>query len=255
MTQRVNYLLIALFSVLLAACSSSSQQGRYAMEHDAAPLRKPTELEMQDAIVTPVVKSASASRPYEVRGKRYTPMLDETGYAEEGIASWYGRKFHNYHTSNGEVYDMFAMTAAHKTLPLPSFARVTNLDNGKSVIVRVNDRGPFHDDRIIDLSYSAAYKLGYYRQGTARVKVEAVTLANSAPRLSYIQVAAGRRHGAVEPLAFQLRQQYHVPTNIVEKDGIYRLRLGPIKDAAEAQAVLEKLKQNQFQNAFLLYSE
>ena len=95
MTQRVNYLLIALFSVLLAACSSSSQQGRYAMEHDAAPLRKPTELEMQDAIVTPVVKSASASRPYEVRGKRYTPMLDETGYAEEGIASWYGRKFHN----------------------------------------------------------------------------------------------------------------------------------------------------------------
>jgi rare lipoprotein A (peptidoglycan hydrolase) len=87
MTQRVNYLLIALFSVLLAACSSSSQQGRYAMEHDAAPLRKPTELEMQDAIVTPVVKSASASRPYEVRGKRYTPMLDETGYAEEGIAA------------------------------------------------------------------------------------------------------------------------------------------------------------------------
>ncbi len=255
MTQRANFLLIALFSVLLAACSSSSQQGRYAMEHDAAPLRKPTELEMQDAIVTAVVKSASASRPYEVRGKRYTPMLDETGYAEEGIASWYGRKFHNYHTSNGEVYDMFAMTAAHKTLPLPSFARVTNLDNGKSVIVRVNDRGPFHDDRIIDLSYSAAYKLGYYRQGTARVKVEAVTLANSAPRLSYIQVAAGSTLANVEALAFQLRQQYHVPTNIVEKDGIYRLRLGPIKDAAEAQAVLEKLKQNQFQNAFLLYSE
>ncbi len=254
MTQPVNHLFIVLFLMLLTACSSS-QQGRYAMEHDAAPLRKPTELEMQDAIVTPVVKSASASRPYEVRGKRYTPMLDETGYVEEGVASWYGRKFHNYHTSNGEVYDMFAMTAAHKTLPLPSFARVTNLANGKSVIVRVNDRGPFHEDRIIDLSYSAAYKLGYYRQGTARVKVEAVTLVNSAPRLSYIQVAAGSTLANVEALAFQLRQQYHVSTNIVEKDGIYRLRLGPIKDAAEAQAVLDKLKQHQFKNAFLLYSE
>ncbi|UJX26727.1 septal ring lytic transglycosylase RlpA family protein [Pseudoalteromonas sp. CF6-2] len=255
MINRVNLLFIVLMCVLLTACSSSSQRGRYAMEHDAAPLRKPTELEMQDAVVTPVVKSASAGRPYEVLGKRYTPMLDETGYSEEGIASWYGRKFHNYHTSNGEIYDMFAMSAAHKTLPLPSFARVTNLDNGKSVIVRVNDRGPFHDDRLIDLSYAAAYKLGYYTKGTARVKVEAITLADSAPRLSYIQVAAGSTLANVEALAFQLRQQYHVPTNIVEKDGIYRLRLGPIKDAAEAQTVLNKLKQNQFQNAFLLYSE
>jgi rare lipoprotein A len=85
------------------------------MSHDSAPLRAPTALEMQDAIVTEVQKSASASRPYEVLGKRYTPMLDEMGYKEEGIASWYGRKFHGYHTSNGEIYDMFAMTAAHKT--------------------------------------------------------------------------------------------------------------------------------------------
>ncbi|WP_404340546.1 septal ring lytic transglycosylase RlpA family protein [Pseudoalteromonas mariniglutinosa] len=250
----IKILIITSVITLLAACSSSNA-GRYSMRHDSAPLRKPTVLEMQDAVVTDVIKSASAGRPYEVRGKRYTPMLDETGYIAEGIASWYGRKFHNHHTSNGEVYNMFAMTAAHKTLPLPSFARVTNLENGKSAIVRINDRGPFHDNRLIDLSYSAAYKLGYHLQGTARVKVEAITLASSAPRLSYIQVAAGSTLSNIEALAFKLRQQYHLPTNIVAKDNMYRLRLGPIKNADEAQNVLKQLKQNQFQNAFLLYSE
>jgi|TARA_R110001606_G_scaffold73582_8_gene169712 rare lipoprotein A len=225
------------------------------MRHDSAPLRAPTELEMQDAIVTKVTKSASAGRAYTVNGKNYTPMLDETGYSEEGIASWYGRKFHGYHTSNGEIYDMFAMTAAHKTLPLPSFVKVTNTSNGKSVIVRVNDRGPFHDDRLIDLSYAAAYKLGYYHHGTAKVKLEAITMPDSTARLSYIQVAAGSTLENIEALAYTLRQQYQLPTNIVEKDAIYRLRLGPIKNAEQAQQVLEKLKQDQFQNAFLLYSE
>ncbi|MEM5553067.1 septal ring lytic transglycosylase RlpA family protein [Pseudoalteromonas neustonica] len=250
---------ISLIIITLTACSSSGSEtdhsSRYSMRHDSAPLRPPTQLEMQNAVVTAVTKSASAGRPYTVRGKGYTPMLDETGYSEEGIASWYGRKFHGYHTSNGEVYDMFAMTAAHKTLPLPSFVKVTNTSNGKSVIVRVNDRGPFHDDRLIDLSYSAAYKLGYYRQGTARVKIEAITMADSTLRLSYIQVAAGSTLKNIEALAYTLRQQYALPTSIVEKDNIYRLRLGPIKDAEQAQQVLDKLKQNQFQNAFLLYSQ
>jgi rare lipoprotein A len=225
------------------------------MRHDAAPLRAPTNLEMQDAIVTNVTKSASASRPYEVFGKRYTPMLDETGYNTQGVASWYGRKFHGYHTSNGEIYDMFAMTAAHKTLPLPSFVRVTNTENGKSIIVRVNDRGPFHDDRVIDLSYAAAYKLGYYHHGTAKVKLEAVTLASKAVSQTYIQVAAGSTLSNIEALASILRQQYKLPTNIVEKNAIYRLHLGPIINAQHAQQVLKKLKQNQFQNAFLLYTQ
>ena len=182
-------------------------------------------------------------------------MLDETGYSEEGIASWYGRKFHGYHTSNGETYDMFAMTAAHKTLPLPSFVRVTNTANGKSVIVRVNDRGPFHDDRIIDLSYAAAYKLGYYTHGTAKVKLEAVTLAGATARQTYIQVAAGSTLANIEALASTLREQYKLPTNIVQKDDIYRLHLGPIKDTPHADEVLKKLKENQFQNAFLLYTQ
>ncbi|KAA1163632.1 septal ring lytic transglycosylase RlpA family protein [Pseudoalteromonas fuliginea] len=246
--------LITVFLILtLSACSSSSN--RYHMRHDSAPLRAPTALEMQDAIITDVTKSASASRPYTVLGKSYSPMLDESGYSEEGIASWYGRKFHGYHTSNGETYDMFAMTAAHKTLPLPSFVKVTNTANGKSVIVRVNDRGPFHDDRIIDLSYAAAYKLGYYTHGTARVKLEAVTLAGATARQTYIQVAAGSTLANIEALASTLREQYKLPTNIVQKDDIYKLHLGPIKDTPHADEVLKELKQNQFQNAFLLYTQ
>lgn len=123
------------------------------------------------------------------------------------------------------------------------------------MIVRVNDRGPFHDDRIIDLSYAAAYKLGYYTHGTAKVKLEAITLDSIPARKTYIQVAAGSTLSNIEALASTLRLQYQVPTNIVKADNIYRLHLGPIKDAQHAQDVLKKLKQNQFQNAFLLYTQ
>lgn len=244
---------IILFLLLLNACSS--QNGRYSMRHDSAPLRAPTALEMQDAIVGNVIKSASTTRPYTVLGKHYTPMLDETDFVQTGIASWYGRKFHGYHTSNGEIYDMFAMTAAHKTLPLPSFVRVTNIENGKSAIVRVNDRGPFHDNRIIDLSYAAAYKLGVYAHGTAKVKVEAITLEDSFSRRAYVQVAAGSSLANIEALATTLRARYQLPTNIIKDHAVYKLHLGPIKDALHAQQVLTTLKQNQFQNAFLLYTQ
>ncbi|WP_026111314.1 septal ring lytic transglycosylase RlpA family protein [Pseudoalteromonas ruthenica] len=250
----VRALVLTLITLLISACSTPS--GRYHMRHDAAPLRQPTALELQDAVITDEPKSAAANRPYEVRGRHYVPIFDERGFTQQGIASWYGRKFHGYHTSNGETYNMFAMTAAHKTLPLPSFVRVTNLDNGKSVIVRVNDRGPFHDDRIIDLSYSAAYKLGYHRQGTARVKLEAVTLADAKPRTKYIQVAAGSKLANIEALAYQLEQQYHIPTNIKKQnDGIFRLRLGPITDENQAQSLLKQLKSGQFAQAFLLYDD
>jgi len=111
---------------------------------------------------------------YSVNGKTYYPLDKAKGYREVGLASWYGTQFHSKPTSNGEIYDLYGMTAAHKTLPLPSYVRVTNLANGKSVILRVNDRGPFHKDRIIDLSYAAALKLGYAESGVARVQVEAI---------------------------------------------------------------------------------
>ncbi|CCQ12510.1 Rare lipoprotein A precursor [Pseudoalteromonas luteoviolacea B = ATCC 29581] len=210
---------------------------------------------MQDAVVTNVVKSQSASRPYTVLGKSYTPMRSEKGYQEQGIASWYGRKFHGYHTSNGEIFNMFAMTAAHKTLPLPSFVRVTNLENGKSAILRVNDRGPFHDDRIIDLSYAAAYKLGYYRNGTARVKIEAITLEGNPSHFTYIQVAASSSLQSLTALGEQLGREHQVGTNITKDKEIYKLRLGPIVSEEAAYKVLDLLKNGQFNQAFLLYSD
>jgi rare lipoprotein A len=114
------------------------------------------------------------ANPYTVLGKTYFPLQESKTYVASGTASWYGTKFHGQNTANGEVYDLYGMSAAHKTLPLPSYVRVTNLDNNKSVILRVNDRGPFYSDRIIDLSYAAAKKLGYAEIGTARVKVEGI---------------------------------------------------------------------------------
>ena len=139
----------------------------------------PDEIPDVDAIPEPEVRdeprARTGNRAYTVLGTKYRVLDDHEGYEEEGGASYYGKKFHGRRTSSGEVYDMYAFTAAHKSLPLPSFARVTNLDNGKSVVVRVNDRGPFHKGRIIDLSYAAAVKLGYRERGTARVRVEALS--------------------------------------------------------------------------------
>ncbi len=120
-----------------------------------------------------------ANRPYVALGKNYTPLTEPGSYKERGIASWYGKKFHGQRTSSGEVYDMYGMTAAHPTLPIPSYARVTNLANKKSVVVRVNDRGPFLHDRIMDLSYVAAHKLGLVGNGSTEVEVESIAVDNA----------------------------------------------------------------------------
>ena len=148
-----------------------------------------------DCIAEPLVtrepRSAIGNRsPYSVLGKKYEVMQRVDGYVERGTASYYGNKFHGRRTSNQEVYDMYAFTAAHKTLPLPSFARVTNLDNGKSVVVRVNDRGPFHEGRVIDLSYAAAVKLGITQRGTGNVEVRALTSADQGNMLASAPAAA-----------------------------------------------------------------
>ena len=132
----------------------------------------------------------AANNPYTVFGQRYVPYKTLTPYRQRGVGSWYGRKFHGQRTSSGEPYDMYAMSAAHATLPIPSYARVTNLANGRSVMVRINDRGPFHSGRLIDLSYAAAYKLGYAGAGSASVEVESIT-AEQMPL-----IAARRRQAA-----------------------------------------------------------
>ena len=167
---------ISVLIALLAACSSSGRRGGGYYLDDGPDAVPPANLDaVPDAVpkIEPFV--AGTSKPYVVFGKTYTPDLSGGPYKAQGRASWYGRKFHGNTTATGERYNMYTMTAAHPTLPLPSYARVTRVSNGKSVVVRVNDRGPFLNDRVIDLSYVAAYKLGMLGPGSAEVLVERIT--------------------------------------------------------------------------------
>ena len=156
--------------------------GGYYMDDGPGDSPPPNLEQTPDAVPRnePPLKSA-ANRPYVVFGKTYTPTLNYGNFKQRGVASWYGRKFHGQKTSSGEPYDMYGMTAAHPTLPIPSYVRVTNLTNGRVVTVRVNDRGPFHSERIIDLSYTAALKLGYIGQGSTQVEIEQVRGDGSVP--------------------------------------------------------------------------
>src|SRR5437867_189714 len=148
-----------------------------------------------------------ANRPYSVFGRDYVPAITLRPYKERGLASWYGRKFHNQKTSTGEMYDMFAMTAAHPTLPLPSYARVTNVVNSKSVIVRVNDRGPFHPGRVIDLSYAAAYRLGIAQNGSGEVMIESVLPASAPTTAVVIPLPPVAVTEAIPPKAIPVAQE------------------------------------------------
>ncbi|MEZ5728325.1 MAG: septal ring lytic transglycosylase RlpA family protein [Burkholderiaceae bacterium] len=188
-------------SVGLAACSTSN---RGAFYQDDGPGRgPPTDIaRIPDAQPRDEPLRRAANRPYLVFGKRFTPMTERRPFKQRGEASWYGRKFHGRKTAIGERYDMYAMTAAHPTLPLPSFVRVTNLSNGRQVVVRVNDRGPFLNDRIIDLSWTAAAKLGYERDGHAQVEVELVMPgADAAPMVAAVAPETATNDAAGEPSA------------------------------------------------------
>lgn len=232
---------------------SLSQDERYSRKHDSAPedaaLQRIAELE------EPVPKTEPRARygngpVYEVRGKTYHVLDSAAGYHARGLASWYGAKFHGHLTSSLEPYDMYKFTAAHKTLPLPTYARVTNLDNGRSVVVRINDRGPFHGDRLIDLSYAAAVRLGIWKQGTGRVEVDAIVPGEEelppppvvsadldAPRL-YLQAGAFADIGNARQLVDRLRGLGLGPVEIVPAtvDGKrwQRVWLGPFDTMAAA---------------------
>ena len=164
---------------LLSSLSGCQSGDSFARQKDSGPGHEVDVSQLADAIprVDPIT-IAGNKNPYTVNGVTYQLMSSAKGYSEEGMASWYGNKFHGRKTSNGETYSMYGMTAAHKTLPIPAYVRVTNLTNGRQIIVRVNDRGPFHGGRIIDLSYAGAKKLGYHQHGTARVRVDAIDPAN-----------------------------------------------------------------------------
>ena len=181
---------------------------------------------------------------YEVFGKTYRVMENSLGYREIGIASWYGTKFHGNLTANGETYDMYGMSAAHKALPLPTFVKVTNLDNGKNVVLRVNDRGPFHDDRVVDLSWEAARQLGFDHQGTAPVVVEALDKLNYPGRTRaeasssfYLQVGAFSDADGAKSLLSEIRKlmdkngyTFNVRALVSEIDTgvLHKVWIGPI---------------------------
>jgi rare lipoprotein A len=203
--------------------------------------------------------------PYTVLGRSYRVMQRAEGHVERGIASWYGEKFHARATSSMEPYDMYAFTAAHKTLPLPTYARVTNLENGRSVVVKVNDRGPFKDDRVIDLSYVAAVKLGMHLQGTARVEVRVLEGGTPLPTSSgasvrqaiamqppegtrpYVQLGSFADKANAESLLRKLREQADLrdlSLQRVKLDGrrLWRVRLGPQRSMADAAEQLNRIR-------------
>ena len=257
--------LLAATAIALQGCSSSPapssepvsgdeyQAKRYSQAQDAAPLKHIGPEDVQDAVprADPILAVGNKS-PYTVNGVSYEILKDYRNYRERGTASWYGSKFHGHETSNGEIFDLYAASAAHKTLPIPSYARVTNLDNGRSVVVRVNDRGPFHGDRLIDLSYGAAVKLGYMEHGTAPVEVEVLNIAGVDDRRDvpgghyrYLQLGAFGAESSAQRLQAELQAFLQVPVFIsnVESAGklLYRVRIGPLADADELAMVKQQL--------------
>ncbi len=188
------------------------------------------------------------AKPYTVLGKTYYPLKSAHGFIEEGVASWYGPNFHGKTTANGEIYNQFAMTAAHKILPLGTQVRVTRLDNGRSIIVRVNDRGPFVDDRIIDLSRAAATRLGMMGAGTARVRVQSIgTVADSTPSGDikgnfFIQVGAFGDKANARKLIGILTKSGRKGRLLFGGNNMWNVQVGPWGDSNEAKKVLPALK-------------
>ncbi len=236
--------------LLLSAC------GLIPKQQDSGPQR-PVDLSyVTDAIPKPEPKSPYGNpKSYEQDGITYTVLDSPKGYKERGDASWYGTKFHGERTSSGENYDMYAMTAAHKTLPLPTFAKVTNLANGKSVIVRINDRGPFKEGRIIDLSYAAAYKLGFHLKGTTQVEVETIVPEGTHEVVSvsevpkghqiYVQVGAFSNTEKAEKLRQAIKSSipWDVYLSPVKRNRItlHRLRVGPLPSLEVASQLVQTL--------------
>jgi rare lipoprotein A len=229
-----------------------SAKGGYYKD-DGPEANPPPNLDaIPDAVPKPEVLNKYTNRPYTALGQDYVPDTTVRKYRETGLASWYGRRFNGKKTASGEIYNMYAMSAAHRTLPIPSYARVTSLDNGKSVVVRINDRGPFHSKRIIDLSYTAAHKLGIIGSGSGRVEVESVTpddeaKKDDAPEApgTYLQLGSfSSRSHAEKALADATARLGHTdtPLLILAKNNRYRVALGPFADRDSADAAAQEVQ-------------
>ena len=272
----------ALAAMIIAGCGSTASRpatgkpGGYYLD-DGPGANPPANL---DSIAEPVPKiepiNKFTSRPYAVLGHAYTPYTRLAPYKARGIASWYGKRYHGQKTSTGEVYDMYSMTAAHTLLPLPSYARVTNVATGKSVVVRVNDRGPFHEDRLIDLSYLAAQRLGLLGRGSGMVEVEAIipgddtpaAAVNTAPQTVpaavaqpaapattaavsaetggiYVQLGAFSAPGNADAFLQKMRMDLGWladSMNVYKKGGLYRVHAGPYPSREEADRAAQRVQ-------------
>jgi rare lipoprotein A len=269
-------LLWAATCALVAACGTTPKvppRGGGYYQGDGPPERPPADLaSVPDAVPRVEPPHPYANRPYVALGRTYTPLSGDAPFRQRGLASWYGRQFHGNRTASGEIYDMFAMTAAHPTLPIPSYVRVTGVKSGASVIVRVNDRGPFKDDRIIDLSYAAATKLGFAAAGTGEVEIERLTNADIASgrccRRSALAAAAPVPAPAAEPAAAALpvadsgastgtplpeiataRFGEAVPGNTRPDAPRWSVQLGAFAQAANAEALRARLAEQLARNA------
>ena len=224
---------------LLSGCATMGYLPPPPETQDGAPEQVPYDLlSLPDPMPTQEPPSRYGNPPtYEVSGKTYATLKSAAGYRAEGLASWYGRKFHGKRTSSGEPYDMFKLTAAHRSLPIPTYVRVTNLENGRQTLVRVNDRGPFHEDRILDLSYAAAVKLGFAEKGTARIRVEALDNGGGLAQELYLQAGAFRELGAARRMQQSLQDLTGERTVVVRQpqDALYRVRIGPVADEQRAR--------------------
>lgn len=243
------------------APTKSAKSGGYYLDDgpDATP---PPNLDaIPDAVPRAEPLNRFANRPYDVLGSSYVPQTERRAYSEEGVASWYGKRFHGKKTASGEPYDMYAMTAAHPTLPIPSYVRVTSLASGKSVVVRINDRGPFHSKRIIDLSYVAASKLGYVGNGSTRVRVESLDPAaydmkgEAIKEGIYLQVGAFASSGNAQQLLARLTRELELDasqTRVVLTGKLHRVQLGPYSSDDAAQVERTRVQERLALNAILV---
>lgn len=252
--------LFVISAIILSGCATQGDD-RYSIEQDKAPEAVPTLEHVEDAQPRYEPYSRAGNKDYTVRGQSYQVIKNPDTYAEAGMASWYGKKFHGHQTSNGEIYDMFSMSAAHKTLPLPSYVEVENTANGKKAIVRVNDRGPFHEGRIIDLSYAAASKLDMLKTGTAPVKVTLLKVDKpkdenewQGARLNryFVQLVAMSSQEKAKQAADTFKKQFELPTDIHQSGTVYRVRLGPFYDYDQTQKAALLAREQQINEAFVV---
>ena len=271
--QQLPQLILGLTLVSLFGCSSIPMM----VEKDGAGKRIDTSVIPNATPKPEPITRAGNKSPYEVFGKTYWVLPSNKDYKESGVASWYGTKFHGRLTSNGEIYNMYGMTAAHKSLPIPSYARVTNTENGRSIVVRINDRGPFHDERLIDLSYVGAMKLGYADKGTANVLIEAIDTdpkpepkkatplptpvpvpqtqiakTEAANNGQYLQVGAFTDMNTAQQLKNKISSLTDQPIILRTQDKLHKLWIGPIADNIELLSIKAILKKTANLNTFLV---